>query len=268
MRFSIITPVYNGMPFLKEAVASVQQQRADAGVDVEHIILDPGSTDGSREWLRENASDAALVFEKDRGQTDALIKGFAAAQGEVLGWLNADDTLEPHALLRVKHALLAHPEAVGATGACLIMDQEGRIDGAFPVLRSPAFHDVLNTDLIYPQPATFFRRSAFDAVGGLNARFDLCMDLDLFLRLSRHGAFSILQREVLARFRVHPGAKSSRYRQAMAREDLRVRLSHGLSRRSGAARILFQHAYLPRGLDRILAATYDAAYAAVRSRKP
>lgn len=82
--FTIVTPVFNGMPWLPEAIESVLSQ---GETSVELIVLDGGSTDGSREWLLSNVKDMArLVFEPDRGQTDALIRGLSQASGAYLGW--------------------------------------------------------------------------------------------------------------------------------------------------------------------------------------
>ena len=75
MKVTVVTPVYNGMPWLPECVGSVAMQRGDA--DVEHLVYDGGSTDGSAEWLREHASIGyEAIFGPDGGQTDALAKGF------------------------------------------------------------------------------------------------------------------------------------------------------------------------------------------------
>ena len=125
MRFSIVTPVFNGMPWLEEAVASIEDQRVH--VDVEHLVLDGGSTDGTREWLRARTdANRRDVFERDTGQTDALIRGFELATGDVFGWLNADDLLEPGALAIVARAFEEHPTAVLVSGASHVIDPDGR----------------------------------------------------------------------------------------------------------------------------------------------
>lgn len=131
MQFTIVTPVLNGMPWLAETMDSVARQTPD--VEVEHIVFDSGSTDGSREWLRDHAGKhVKLKFEPDQGQTDALIKGFAAASGDIFGWLNADDILEPGALRRLAAEFEARPDAALVSGSALLIGPTGAIVGAIP----------------------------------------------------------------------------------------------------------------------------------------
>lgn len=243
MRISIVTPVLNGMPWLPETVDSVAAQRGD--VDVEHLVRDGGSTDGSREWL---ASHAALGYqvalEKDSGQTDALAVGFDHATGEVFGWLNADDVLAPGALKRVAEAFAAHPEAVIVSGSCLLVGPEGAILGAIPTPPRPEFDQLLRHPTNLAQPATFFRADAYRQVGGLNRRYDLAMDVDLWFRLASVGPVVLLRDVVLAQFRLHPNAKSVVAAAAASREDLSIRRRHGMPLSSPAGRALVRHGLL------------------------
>lgn len=238
--FTIVTPVFNGMPWLPECVESVAQQRRD--VDVEHLVFDAGSVDGSREWLRDHRSlGYTTFFESDHGQTDALIKGLARASGEFLGWLNADDVLEPGALARVRTAFLGTDDVALVAGCCLLVDEGGRFRGLMGTPRIPGFHGLLSNVEKPAQPATFVRADAYRAAGGLDGRYDMAMDVDLWLRISAVGSVSFLSAEVLARFRVHDGSKSSRWESRALREDLAIRRRHGLSLRSEAAlRLLYQ----------------------------
>jgi glycosyltransferase involved in cell wall biosynthesis len=243
VRFSIVTPVFNGMPWLPESVRSVAAQRDTA--DVEHLVLDAGSSDGSREWLTENtALGYSFVSEPDEGQTDALVKGFARSSGEVLAWLNADDLLEPGALHIVEAAFGRSPGAVLVGGSCLEIDASGAVTGAYPTPRATGHRDLLLRLTNPPQPAMFFRRAAYERVGGLDRRYDLAMDVDLWLRLARAGEFAWLPDTVLARFRVHPAAKSAAGSTATAREDLRVRRRHGMPLRSRAGAALMKIVYV------------------------
>jgi len=243
MRISIVTPVLNGMPWLPETVDSVAAQRGD--VDVEHLVRDGGSTDGSREWL---ASHAALGYqvalEKDSGQTDALAVGFDHATGEVFGWLNADDVLAPGALKRVAEAFAAHPEAVIVSGSCLLVGPEGAILGAIPTPPRPEFDQLLRHPTNLAQPATFFRADAYRKVGGLNRGYDLAMDVDLWFRLASVGPVVLLRDVVLAQFRLHPNAKSVVAAAAASREDLSIRRRHGMPLSSPAGRALVRHGFL------------------------
>lgn len=243
MRFSIVTPVRNGMPWLPECVASVQAQRAT--VDVQHLILDGGSTDGSRAWLREHAGGGVEVFEEpDDGQTDALIRGFSRASGEIFGWLNADDLLEPDALARVDRAFLDNPDAVAVSGTCLVIDPLGSVIDTIPVPPDLSVDGLLNSPWNPPQPATFFRADAYRLVSGLDRRLDYAMDVDLWLRLAAAGRIVALPDQVLARFRRHPAAKTMARASATVREDLRVRRRHGLPLGSPVSRMLIRIGYV------------------------
>jgi GT2 family glycosyltransferase len=241
MRFTIVTPVFNAMPWLPEAIASVATQRAD--VELEHLVLDAGSTDGSREWLAAHADMGfILVAEPDEGQTDAMIKGFGRATGEIFGWLNADDLYEPGALAAAQDAFAANPDAVIVTGGCLLIDSESNVTGSVPVPPVSTFAELIR----YPTnlgDGTLFRADAYRAVGGLDRSFNLAMDVDLWLRLARRGRIVTLPDRTMARFRLHPSAKTVRDIVPATREDLRARLRQGLPPWSRAARYLIYHGY-------------------------
>jgi glycosyltransferase involved in cell wall biosynthesis len=240
--FTIVTPVFNGMPWLPEAIDSVLSQ---VETSVELIVLDGGSTDGSREWLAGNVKDRAqMVFEPDRGQTDALIRGLTQARGVYLGWLNADDRLEPAALARVAAAFDDAPDASVVSGCCLEIDESGAITGLIPTPPSATLKGLLAHPHNLAQPATFFRTEAYGRVGGLDPDLDLAMDVDLWMRLALTGRVVLLRDQVLARFRIHSGAKSVTRATATVREDLKVRRRHGMPRTTRAWWVLFKRAYL------------------------
>jgi len=180
-------------------------------------------------------------MEKDAGQTDALVAGFAHATGDVLGWLNADDVLEPGALKRVREVFDAHPDAVIVSGSCLHIGPDGAILGAIPTPPRPEFDQLLRHPTNLAQPATFFRAEAYRRVGGLDRRYDLAMDVDLWFRLARVGQVVLLRDVVLARFRLHPNAKSVVAAAAASREDLSIRRGHGMPLTSPAGRALVRH---------------------------
>jgi glycosyltransferase involved in cell wall biosynthesis len=244
VRFTIVTPVLNGMPWLPEAVSSVARQRDDADFEIEHIVFDGGSTDGSREWLVGHPElGCELRFQPDHGQTDALVVGFDAARGELLGWLNADDVLEPGTLKTVHDLFAESPDVVMVSGACLFIDLNGRVIGAMATPLTPSFEGLVQTRINPPQPSTFFTAAAYSQVGGLDRGLNLAMDLDLWIKLARVGRYVVLPDRVLARYRVHPQAKSERMARASAREDLKVRRRNGMAWRSQAGGELFRTLY-------------------------
>lgn len=251
MRFTIITPVLNGMPWLPECVGSIARQRDE--VEIEHIVLDPGSTDGTREWLEANTdrADTRLIFERDAGQTSALRRGFDEATGDVFGWLNADDLLEPGALATAAAALEAEPEAVAVTGRCVLLDPSGEATGEIPLLEDTSLRGILRSVTNLAQPATFFRRAAYEAVGGLDPSLDLAMDLDLWLKLAARGRILGCD-AVLARFRIHPDAKTVAGLRAAMRQDLALRLRRGMRPWSPAGRHLLRYGVLAPVRDAVL----------------
>lgn len=213
-QISIVMPSFNQAPFLEEAVRSVLDQE---GVDLELLVLDPGSSDGSRELLlslqKSYGDKLRLVFEPDQGQADAVNRGMALARGNVLGWLNSDDRLRPGALREVAPRLdAAQPRWL--YGRCGIIDGKGRETSRAIVWyknirgRRFSFYKLLTEDFI-PQMAAFWNRSLWDAAGGLDVKRHLDMDYDLFLRFARRAEPRVLTR-YLADFRVHADAKSSR----------------------------------------------------------
>lgn len=255
-RVSIVTPVFNGMPWLPEAVTSVAGQRAAAGFEIEHLILDAGSTDGSREWLDAHRDlGFTTVFEPDDGQTDALAKGFDRATGDILGWLNADDALEDGAVATVVRAFDREPGAVIVSGRCRQIDADGTEIGMIEPPPAASYRDLLHHPTNIAQPATFFRAEVYRAVGGVNRKYELAMDVDLWFRLARHGSVVLLRDKPLARFRLHPAAKSVKNLEGAVREDLAIRLKNGASWRSLAVRVLFAAGWvapLRRRVKRIL----------------
>lgn len=239
---TIAMPVLNGMPWIPEAVASVVSQE-DA--DVELIILDGGSRDGTREWLAGHApARARVVLDPDRGQSDAIAKGLAMAKGAVLGWLNADDLLESGALARVLDAFAEHPNASMVSGACWTIDADGVVTGRIEPPPDGSRSGLLRCPRNLAQPATFFSADAYRRTTGLDLRLQYAMDVDLWMKLARLGPAVLLRDEVLASFRIHDAAKSTRSATAMVREDLRVRLRHGMPVASRAGLTLIRWAYL------------------------
>ena len=209
MRVSIVTPSYNQAPFIERTLRSVLDQDHP---DVEYIVMDGGSTDGTVAILERYAARLVWESRKDRGQSDAINKGLRAATGEIVAYLNADDVYEPRALTRVVEFFRAHPEAQWVYGRCRIVDEADReIRRAITVYKNLASRTYsyakLLTENFIPQPATFWRRTLLAEVGDFEEDENWCMDYDYWLRIGRRHAPGVI-REYLARFRYHPGTKS------------------------------------------------------------
>ena len=184
--FSIVTPCLNAEATIAEALGSV---RAQGHPHVEHIVVDGGSTDGTMDIVRA-AEGVRFISEPDRGLSDAMNKGIRLARNDVVGWLNADDLYLPGALERVAAGFEGRPDALWATGRCLIIDAEGneirkgvtRYKDA--LLRRWSFPLFLTQNFI-SSPATFVRREALLDVGGFDERFRYSMDYDVWLKLGK-----------------------------------------------------------------------------------
>lgn len=234
---SIITPSYNQGTFIRETIESVLGQEGDFILD--YIVVDGGSTDNSVEIIRhyESLIDERKwpvrclgiryrwISEKDRGQTDAIVKGFGMAEGEILSWLNSDDTLLPGALSRVVVRFLEIPSTGIVYGKVRYVDGESREIGE--VDTGPTDHEGLAVLNQICQPGAFFRRSEYDASGGLDPSLHYVMDHDLWIRMTLRGESAYLP-EFLASYRLHGESKTAAQRHAVAfqRETIGVLLRH------------------------------------------
>jgi glycosyltransferase involved in cell wall biosynthesis len=224
MKITVITPNYNGERFLEESIRSVIRER-EAGADLEHVVVDGGSTDGSREILRryERHIDR-LICEPDRGPADAVNKGLAVSHGEVLCWLNADDFYYPGALSRVSAAMAKAASKALCFGHCPIVNEE-RVEIRTGITRFKAMFFPISSRFVVQcinyvsQPATFFRRSAFEAAGPLRADLKCAWDYEFLLRLWRQGGAVRLAGPPLAAFRWHAQSISGRQFRTQFREE-------------------------------------------------
>jgi glycosyltransferase involved in cell wall biosynthesis len=207
-------PSFQQAGFLEEAVRSVFAQNLD---EIELLVMDPGSTDGSRvlllELQKEFGEHLNLHFETDQGQSDAINKGFELARGRILGWLNSDDRMRPGALEKVVD-WLDSPEPRWVYGRAGMIDATGRPNASLIVRyknwRGGRFSRLkLLTENFIPQMAVFWNRAMWEEAGGLDNDRHLDMDYDLWLRLAKI-ADPLVLKEVLADFRVHGEAKGSR----------------------------------------------------------
>ena len=200
MKISIVTLSFNQCAFLREALESVLLQGYP---DLEYIVIDPGSTDGSRELIQGYASGIThMVFEPDKGASDGLRKGFALATGDICGFLNSDDLLEPGSLQRIADFFQSHAEYDIVMGNGYIVDVEGK-----PVrhVRSRTFtvDRYLYGGTQFLQQSTFFRREAYLNSPGFNPITKTCWDGELFVTMAHQGARVGYIDADLSRFRIH-----------------------------------------------------------------
>jgi glycosyltransferase involved in cell wall biosynthesis len=207
---SIVTPSFNQVSFIEEALQSVQHQ---SYTNWEHLVIDGNSTDGTVELLRDlttngKQQNVSWVSERDNGQSDALNRGCRQAKGDIIGWLNSDDRYRPGCFERVIQAFEENPGVDIVYGDYLLVNELG---SAFQIRREIEFSKFIllyHRVLYIPTTTTFFRRKIFDEGNWLDESLQYAMDLDFFIRLSAHGYCFKHIPQLLADFRLQPKSKT------------------------------------------------------------
>ncbi len=202
---SIVTPSFNQARFLEAAIQSALSQDYPR---IEYIVVDGGSTDGSLDIIQKYADRLAWwVSEKDRGQTDAINKGFARASGQIFAWINSDDTYEPRAVGQAVRFLLDHPEVGMVYADCNYINEQGRVIGKFPAAQTDLPR--LRRGYVHiPQQTMFFRAELWKQVGPLDPSFYFAMDYDLWTRIAARAELRYLAGQTWANFRIHASGKT------------------------------------------------------------
>jgi glycosyltransferase involved in cell wall biosynthesis len=211
VKVSLVTACFNAAPTVEETLRSVLAQ---TGAELEYIIIDGASTDGTAEIIRRFAPQLAhFTSEPDRGQVDALNKGFSRATGDVFGFLNADDVLLPGALEFACAAFAARPACEIVYGGLEWIDLAGQPLGPHHG-EIASLDDILDIFRVWwaqkqwVQPEVFFRRSLYARVGAFDERYHLAFDYDFWVRCFLAGAKVARLDQPLVKFRRHAGQKS------------------------------------------------------------
>ena len=201
MKLAIVTLSFNQATFLPDALDTV---RISTETEIAYTVVDPGSTDGSREILASCPNRfARLILEPDKGPADGLNKGFAGCDADILGYLNADDRFTPGALDFVVRYFEQNPEIDLLLGAIRLINAKGQsqMRGRAPdKLDIPRF--VSGTCFAWQQ-ATFFRRSLFEKTKGFNPLNKSCWDAELVLDMVIAGARIGYTNTILGEFRLY-----------------------------------------------------------------
>ena len=208
MKVSIITPSYNQVDFIERTIQSVLTQ----DVDMEYIVIDGDSDDGTLKILEKYNGRLIWTSAKDKGQSDAVNKGLEMSSGEIIGWLNSDDIYLPGALKKAVKYFEENPECKWLYGRCKIIDQNDNEIRNF-VTRYKNFisgkfcYSRLLIENFISQPAVFFRREIFQELGFASLDHHYAMDYELWLRLGKKYSPGVVP-DYLACFRRHLYSKS------------------------------------------------------------
>lgn len=200
---TIVTPSYNQADFLERTILSVLNQDYP---NIEYIVIDGGSTDGSVEIIKKYQDKIAFwISEPDSGQSQAINKGFKRATGEIFNWLNSDDLLMPSATTIAVHYLNKHPELGMVYGDRLIVDEN---DNCLACVELPSFRRCFyQFGRFLPQETGFFRREMWNQAKGLDEDLHISMDRDLWLKFMKIGKIYHIP-FIMGSWRQHASAKS------------------------------------------------------------
>ena len=218
LRISIITVSFNQGQFIEDNIKSVIDQNYS---NVEHIIIDAGSTDKTLNVLNAYDKYVNWISEPDEGQSDGLNKGFKKATGDIIGWFNSDDRVPPNALRSVSEFFNNNPNEIALVGDQRIIDESGN-EIKIIKSRSYTYDYLLNQAKGITQNSTFFKRSVFDQIGYLNKNTHYAMDRDLFIRIASLRPMPYIPK-VLGEFRIQENAKTAKGSYYFAKDMLRIR---------------------------------------------
>lgn len=210
---SIVTPSFNQGQFIEDTILSVLNQNYPK---IEYLIIDGGSNDGSVEIIKKYENKLAYwISEKDNGQTHAINKGWAISNGEIIAWLNSDDTyVNSNVVSEVVRNFIDNPQWGMLYGDCWIVNEKGERENRDGYLDNlPAIPFNINSFLLrnhIGQPASFFKKEVVLEVGGLNEKLHYGMDFDLFAKIGLRFKIGNLHNVPLAKFRVHSKAITSK----------------------------------------------------------
>ena len=207
--FSVVVPSFNHARFIAETLNSLLDQHYE---NLEIVVIDGGSTDGTIDILRSYGDRIRWISEKDNGQSDALAKGFAMATREWLAWLNSDDIQTNNALHHVQEAIKSNPGAQVVVGQGHYIDEAGSYLRPYPTIAVGPGVDVskeLFEKGYVAQPSVFFHRDAYQAIGGINPTMQFAMDYDLWVRLAGKGCHFVAVAEDISGNRWYETTKTA-----------------------------------------------------------
>jgi len=225
---SIVTPSFNQGEFVEELLLSVKQQNYP---DLEHIVVDGASTDETVDILRRYSGKPGWghlrwISEADRGQSDALNKGFRMATGNIIGWMNSDDRYRQRCFATVAQRFAERPEVDVVYGDYTWMDEKGCVKQIRREIEFSRFILSYHHVLYIATVSTFFRRRLFEEGNWLDTSLQYAMDYDWFLRLAEKGYRFEHIRSILADFRFHSQSKTTAHSGRQFAEHNAIAMMH------------------------------------------
>ncbi len=222
LMISIVTPSFNQGEFIEQTIISVLNQNY---ANFEHIIIDGGSNDNTIEILKKY-NHLKWVSEKDRGQSNAINKGFSIASGDIFAWLNSDDYYEKNIFLSIMDFFSMNPECDFLYGDITYVDERCRT--LFKIKGEEInFYNLLNNPDLIRQPSFFWRREKFFEFGGVDESLNLVMDFDLFLKFTKLRTPGYIGKN-LSYYRMYDKTKTVVNRRKQAFEIYKVIKKHSL----------------------------------------
>lgn len=231
---TIVTPSYNQGQFIEETILSVLNQTYK---NIQYIVVDGGSIDQTMDVVNNYKDQIDIIIhEKDKGQTDAINKGFKLAKGELVGWINSDDILYVDCVEKIVKTYLEKRD-----GSIYYNRYNTMIDGKGGVLKNyekniPNRDYLLSINYDVIQQGSFYRRDLVEKVGYLNEKNHYCMDLDLWLRLLNHGPIYNVSNCSSAGFRMWEETKTSTGKEKFLRNIREVLILNGAKHYSKSVR--------------------------------
>ena len=218
MNVSIIVPSYNQGPYIRECIESLLRQP----IKIEIFVFDSGSSDGTAEILKDYVGKIDFFIEKDLGQSHAINKGLEKARGDILGYLNSDDTLLSDSIGKVLDFWAEHPDTDLLYGKAHYIDEHSRVIGDY---RTRIWDQaVFEGECFLCQPSCFWSRRIFNRIGFFDERLDCSLDYDYWLRIAKSGGVIKHLDEYLSCSRDYPETKTRSRRGQIFREIFRLSL--------------------------------------------
>lgn len=226
-KISVITPSYNQAAYLERTILSVLDQGYP---ELEYIIIDGGSTDGSVDIIRKYADRLAYwVSEPDRGQSDAINKGLRMASGDWVAWQNSDDIFYPGTFAALARAANKNPQVDLIIGNMNLIDKQDKVLRDMKYVR-PTYRALLAEGMVLTNQAAFWRRSVHQAAGYLDESLHYAFDYEWFIRVLRHHPQACHVNMVWGGLRLHEETKTSNHQDRFAAEMVAVRQGREVGR--------------------------------------